>query len=158
METDISNEYDKYCQSNELNIGIHNFHNMHSMLDPYDEYRTILQAQWIRDKIGIHRFVKNILCKNFKFNINYLQWNVSDIYPSSKTIDENNNEKKLQFQNKIKNAVNKLESDKIYFICLLLPEHVNLIYVDTYQSNQSKFVYIYEPHVPTEQELENGEY
>ncbi len=141
--------YKHYCQPNFLETCIKNFENMRAMLKPYDAYRSILQGRWIRDRIGIKEFVTTILISEFKFNFKLLEWNIDDIYHTYEELSEKKSiEKSDDLKQKMNDYIDTLNYGNIYIILFSIPGHYNLHYVNKY-SDDDKYVYIYEPHMPS---------
>lgn len=143
--SDKKNFYN-YCKPDKFEQCVKNIYNMRTLLEPLNIYRTTLQGMWIRDVVGIERFVNEVLVNKFGFNINFLEIEFTNLL--------DNNEIKRTMDDLFVN----IKSNNIYFINVSLPNHINLIYMDTYNNESSTksvykgSVYIYEPHVSPDDE------
>lgn len=140
-------DFHKYCQPNKFEQCIKNIHNLRTMVEPYNIYRTVLQGMWIKDVIGTKKLVNEVLINKFGFNINYLE------------ISFENQDDNDDIVNVMNNILADIKGDNIYLIQVYLRDHVNIIYVDTYYKRESTkasykgSVYIYEPHLPEKLDL-----
>jgi hypothetical protein len=113
-----------------------------SIINPYDYNRSILQGRYIRDIIGIKKFVEKIYINEMKLNFNFEIWDLNNIYKSADNLYINT-QIKYYIEEKIKN----INIGKTYFIYLKLSGHVNFIYINT-KSENDLFYYFYDPHNP----------
>lgn len=117
-----------------------------SILHPYDFNRSILQAKWIRDNIGIKKFVKKILIEEMKFDLDFQIWDLEEFYQTKSDLHTDDREINKKVKNFFAEKIKKIEEDKKYFIYVEIPGHVNFIYIDT--TNHCWSYYFYEPHLP----------
>jgi hypothetical protein len=120
-----------------------NIQYIQSLLNCHNTNQSILQGLWLRDCIGIDTIIKDIFITKMGLKFEYQYWKISKYYNDNRynkqIINSTNMEKYLN------KKIKKLEDNKIYFIYLHIPSHVNLIYIDT-RNPQEKEYYLYEPH------------
>jgi hypothetical protein len=108
----------------------------------FDRNASILQGMYIRDVIKIPNLIDKIFIKEMNMKIEFQTWNICDhdFYSQSSKM-------KNRIDNYISKKISQLKNNKIYFIDLNFPYHVNIIYIDLKDKNEKKY-YLYEPHMP----------
>lgn len=140
---------DKYCRKNKTDKCKENILNMASLIEPFDHYRSDIQALYIRDVIREKDLIDKIFIEQFGFNFIYLSWNVNDLY-NQYLEDLPKEERKInELTKKMDNYIKQISKDKLYFIHFSIPGHANIHFI-----NNNK-VYIYDPHNPTPEKIEN---
>jgi hypothetical protein len=104
---------------------------------------SILQGRYIRDNIKIHNIVNKIFKAKMMMDIEYQIWNLEKYDFFSMNTAEIS-----KINNYISKKIMHLKNNKIYFIYLSIYEHVNLLYIDLKNNKNEKYYYIYEPHMP----------
>ena len=135
-----------HCKSENVDECMKNINYMHRILVPYNKHRTLLQAVFIRDSIGIIDFAQKVLIEKFKFNFVAEKWDIK--VPIEKIEDINNvdviKQSKLPDEPiKFSKCIENLGDNMIYMIYLSFPGHANLLYINKETGNN--YVYIYEP-------------
>jgi hypothetical protein len=130
-------------KDNNKDTGENNNEDNNTNKNNFSRNMSILQGIYIRDNIKIHNIVNKIFKDKMMMEIEHQFWNLEKYDFFSMSTKETN-----KINNYISKKIMCLENDKIYFIYLLIYEHVNLLYIDLKNNNNQKYYYIYEPHMP----------
>jgi ankyrin repeat protein len=148
-------EFDILCRSSsDKQTCINNVLNMRAVIRPFDYYATVLQGIHIRDRIDVGKIMQTIFIDNFGFDFKFIE--TKGKFGSWTDMQDDTEAARQNLENQLyTDVIKNLNEDKLYFVNFYVPKHVNLHFID--QRKQPYTVYVYEPHVPTEEEESAGQ-